>query len=134
MWADQPPYVAAFYTLVPHRIESEDDTRISGHTGGDISGYLIAKIGINVDAASGSSRLPGDPGHTLSNILLLLIDAVVHASRASYLAGGRYVFIDINNEPSTLSDAVQQIGFSSISSAGSSMHVMKVPRPRNIPS
>lgn len=129
VWADQPPYVSAFYTLVPHRVESDDDHQISGHAGGALSGYLIAKIGIHQKAAADHSLFPGSSNDTLPNVYLLIIDAVVRATHASYFAGGRYIFIDLNNEPQYLVDAAREIGFKSISPTGSTMHVAKVRRP-----
>ncbi|WP_145013144.1 hypothetical protein [Mycobacterium marseillense] len=130
VWGDQLPYVAGFYALLPHRIESDEDLKVTGHAGGALSGYLIAKIGLHSGARDLQSLLPGDSNERIANKYLLVVDAVARSSRASYFAGGRYVFIDLQNEPPWLVEAAGRIGFHSISPSGSTMHVMKLRRPR----
>jgi hypothetical protein len=130
VWGDQLPYVAGFFSLSPHRIESDEDLKVAGHAGGSLSGYLIAKIGLHSAAADETTLLPGDSDTRLPNKYLLVIDAVVSAGRASYWAGGRYVFIDLQNEPAWVAEVSERLGFRSISPTGSTMHVMKVQRPR----
>lgn len=132
VWGDQLPYVAGFYSLVPHRVESDEDLKVSGHAGGALSGYLIAKFGIHQAALRQKSLLPGSGTTSLENKYLLLIDAVVQASRASWQAGGRFVFIDLQNEPEQLVEAAGRLGFKSISPSGSSMYAMKTRRPREL--
>jgi hypothetical protein len=132
VWGDQPPYVAGFYTLIPHRIDSDENTRVPGHAGGALSGYLIGKIGLDLRAVDHESNVPvGDQTLSVPNSILLVIDAVVRASHAAYIAGGRYVFINISNEPAHIVEAVRAVGFHSISPSGDPMHVIRLGRPPN---
>ena len=129
VWSDQPPYVFGFYSLVPHRVDSDEDVKVSGHAGGALSGYLLAKIGLHQKAVGQVCRIPGDAGLTAPAELLLVLDAHIQATRASYLAGGRYLFVDTSNEPPHFLDVFRRIGFRSISPSGNPLHVMKLRRP-----
>jgi hypothetical protein len=131
VWGDQLPYVAGFYALVPHTLQSDEDLNVTGHAGGVLSGYLIAKLGLHAGVRDLESLLPGDSDQRIANKYLLVVDAVARASRASYFAGGRYVFIDLRGEPEWLVEVVGRVGFRSISSSGSPIHVMLVRRPKD---
>jgi len=129
VWSDQPPYVAGFYSLVPHRVDSDEDTWVSGHAGGALSGYLLAKIGLHRKAVGQLCRLAGDSGIEAPAELLLILDAHIRASRASYLCCGRYLFVDTSNEPPHFLEVLSRVGFHSISPGGNPLHVMLLRRP-----
>ena len=128
MWVDQAPYVHGFFTLTPHSLLPDDDSRISGHTGGALSGYLIAKIGINQGAASETATRSAKNGKkvTWPVPVFVLIDAIVSAELASQFGGGRYIFIDTTNEPRPILDALRGLGFKSITPTGSPVHFLKL--------
>ncbi len=116
VWADQPPYVSGFYTLIPHRIDASNQTiTVAGHTGGSITGYLIAKIGIHEDAAERLADVarpdPTKPPFQIPNAVLLVLEALLAANRAAEHAGGEYLFVDTSNEPKSILDALDTMGF-----------------------
>ncbi|TFI40244.1 hypothetical protein E4P29_25360 [Rhodococcus sp. 1R11] len=133
VWADQHPYVSGFYTLVPHLIDTDRDTvQLSGHAGGAISGFLIAKIGIHRESALKKSRIeaPSGSGKFLSvqNISILLVEAMVRAAAASRIGGGRFLFIDTTMEPDFLVKALKSLNFLPINGQGSPMWCLKLDR------
>lgn len=134
VWADQPPYALGFFTLTPHRVMDVAEG-LSGHAGGAMSGYLIAKIGINQNAVSETVNIWTGPAEddfaAVSPTVALLIDAVVHASRAAYYGGGRWLFIDSSNEPQHILDNLDRLGFKSITAEGSPMRFLKLGRPES---
>jgi hypothetical protein len=132
VWADQPPFVSGFLTLTPHRLE-DDEVRVSGHAGGALSGYLIAKIGIHENAVHETVKVrvgrEPDDFSELPPTVALLIEAVVHATRAAFYAGGRWLFIDTSNEPDHLVGNLEALGFKPIKSEGSPVYFLKLGRP-----
>lgn len=117
-------FVYGYFSLTPHRLV-DADVSISGHAGGPLTGYLIAKVGIRQGAGEEVDRIElTSIGEVVevSKILQLLVDALVAASDASELGGGRYLFIDTTNEPPLVLDALQKAGFRSITAAGSPTH------------
>jgi hypothetical protein len=118
--------VYGFYSLVPHRLEPDEDTRMSGYTGGALSGYLIAKVGIHQDAAKENYQRrrqnEDDAKIVLPPTALLLIDALVDAEMAARHAGGKYCFIDLTNEPKHICLIAGAIGFKPIKPEGSATH------------
>jgi hypothetical protein len=134
VWDDQAPYVSAFYSLVPHVLPADDGFYIPGDPlGGPLSGFLIAKLGINQNAVGQESELPGHPEVTLENEILLLVDAMVTARRAALIGGGRYAFIDTSNEPPHILTALGRVGFKSVTEAGHPVHVVRLGRPGEAP-
>ncbi|SII19974.1 Uncharacterised protein [Mycobacteroides abscessus subsp. abscessus] len=140
MWVDnQAPYVYGFYSLTPHQLIPDDETRISGHAGGVLSGYLIAKFGVNKRAAEEATEVEYESGPgkrkrgPFPNPVLLLIDAIVDAERASRHGGGRYAFIDTANEPKTVLEAVSGLGFKPIKPEGSTLQFIKLTPFRDEP-
>lgn len=129
VWTDgQHPFVYGYYSLTPHRLEPDAETKASGYTGGALSGYLIAKIGVHKEAASEIREVRHDDG-TATRIpvpALLLIDALVDMEHAAGTAGGRWAFIDTTNEPDCILKALNEIGFKPISPAGSPIHFLRL--------
>lgn len=112
----------------------DEETRISGHAGGVLSGYLIAKFGINKRAAQQRTSVTykdGGETYNFPNPVLLLIEALVDAENASRLGGGRYAFIDTSNEPEPVIEAVNGLGFAPIKPEGSSLHFIKLIPPQS---
>ena len=124
----QTPYVYGFYTLVPHSLEPDQETRISGHAGGALSGYLIAKIGIHQGAAQEQVTRTTRDGQkiTFPTPVFLVIDAIVDAEMAAEHGGGRYCFIETTNEPPHILATLRGLSFRPISPGGSAMHFIKL--------
>jgi hypothetical protein len=103
-------------------------TRISGHTGGALSGYLIAKIGIQRKAARESLQQTATDGSVYDMPIpaLLIIDALIDMEHAAGTAGGRWAFIDTTNEPEGILEELDTIGFQPINRSGSPMHFLKL--------
>ncbi len=120
---EQGEFVLGYFSLTPHRLV-DADVSISGHAGGPLTGYLIAKIGIQHNAAEEIDRIELSDGTVLDipKPVQLIIDALVAASDASVYGGGRYAFVDTTNEPPAILKALDGIGFRSITAAGSPTH------------
>jgi hypothetical protein len=123
VWAEGD-FVYGYFSLTPHRLV-DADVSVSGHAGGPLTGYLIAKIGIRQSAANEVDRIElthtGDVVH-VSKLGQLIVDALVAAGDASQLGGGRYAFIDTTNEPPAILEALENVGFRSITAAASPTH------------
>lgn len=103
---------------------------MSGHAGGVLSGYLIAKIGVDQRAIDSQTRLSDeDRTVTVPVLWALVVHAVVRASAAARLAGGKWLFIDTTNEPQCIMDALARIGFKSITPEDNSVHFVKLGSP-----
>ncbi len=126
VWAEGE-FVYGFFALTPHRLV-DADVSISGHAGGPLTGYLIAKIGMRESAAQETDPVPADDGSTfmIPKAGLLVIDALIAASEASERGGGRYLFIDTTNEPPAILEALETIGFKSISPVDSPTHYIRL--------
>jgi hypothetical protein len=122
VWEDQGN-ICGYFSLTPHRL-TDVDVSVSGHAGGPLTGYLIAKIGIWTGAANQTEDFTTSNGDVVAvpKPVLLIVDALVAASKASRAGGGRYLFIDTTDEPTALLEALQLAGFKSINPAGSPTH------------
>jgi hypothetical protein len=129
VWCDnQHPYVYGFYTLMPYRLKSADSAGVSGYTGGELSGYLIAKIGVNKGAECESRELTSSDDETMVIPVpaLLLMDALIDMEHAAGTAGGKWAFIDITGEPQCILDELDLIGFQPINQEGSPIHFLRL--------
>ncbi len=120
-------FVYGFFALTPHRLV-DADVSISGHAGGPLTGHLIAKTGIREGAAYETDPITLDDGEVVQvpKPGLLIIDAMIAAQEASDVGGGRYLFIDTTNEPAPILDALNTIGFRSITPGGSPTHYIRI--------
>lgn len=132
VWADQYPWVGGFFTLRPERYVDLDTTeglRVPGHTGGPISGYLLAKVAVDHRIARAVSTVAvGASGETisLSNTHLLLAAAVARARVAAEIGGGAYLFVNTDKEPEWISSALADIGFTPVRPGGDATHFLYV--------
>jgi hypothetical protein len=118
---DQGEFILGYFSLTPHRLV-DADISISGHAGGPLTGYLIAKIGIHQGAALEGDEITlanGDVVGPVPKPVQLIIDAFIAADSASEIGGGRYLFIDTTNEPPPILNALSAVGFQSITPADS---------------
>ena len=120
--------IHGFFSLTPHRLTDADVT-VSGHAGGPLTGYLIAKIGIWERAAGDVDEFTLSSGKIVQipKPVQLVADAMIAASKASRLGGGRYLFIETTNEPTSILGALYMLGFKSITQAGSPTHYIQLP-------
>lgn len=113
---------------MPHSLVPDPDTKISGYTGGALSGYLIAKIGIHRDAIDEDRTVTSPDGevYEMPIAALLIIEALVDMEHAAGTAGGRWAFVDTANEPETIIQELAAIGFKPINRAGSTTWFLKL--------
>ncbi|WP_139061764.1 hypothetical protein [Tsukamurella pulmonis] len=126
VWADQAPFVSAFASLTPHRV-IDTDARIPGHSGGPLTGYLVAKLGIDMRAKDLTVDFVANTQTIkLKAVDMLLVNTVATAMQASRAGGGRLLFLDTRDEPRHILDAMKRVGFRSISPMGDPLHFMKI--------
>ncbi|OJZ65814.1 hypothetical protein BRW65_27750 [Mycobacterium paraffinicum] len=130
VWEEQGS-IRGFFSLTPHRL-TDVDVSISGHARGPLTGYLIAKIGIWTGAADDVDEISLHNGKVLqiTKPEQLIVDAMIAASKASRLCGGRYLFIDTTNEPWAIRTGLDRLGFKPINPAPaeSSIHYIRLRR------